>query len=172
MTPLDFRRTQAPRIFPTKRCSTYSSRRWTWCSRSGRRRLGSSVGSTGGPAALGHRGRLFISLKPSATRDATTQRVIARLRGKLNQIPASACYFRPGPARRRPAERFAISIHAVDSDIDSCRLGCRACRAREQLPQTVDVTTDREQGGCRPMSPSTAKQPHAWGARPGHRQRT
>ena len=71
------------------------------------------------PACTGsvNRGRLFVSLKPLAERDGlTTARVIDRLRPRFGQLPGIQRLHVPGAgrARRRPPERLAISVHAVE----------------------------------------------------------
>ncbi len=78
--------------------------------------LGSSVGASGFNASV-NRGRMFISLKPLAERgNVSTQRVVARLRAQAQphsrhpRVHGAGA----GSARRRPAERFAVSVHAVE----------------------------------------------------------
>jgi hydrophobe/amphiphile efflux-1 (HAE1) family protein len=114
--------------------------------------LGSSVGSTGGPGGASvNRGRLFISLKPLSDRgDATTQRVIARLRGKLNQIPGISVFMFPAQdlrvGGRQSDSQYQFTLWS--SDIDQLQAWVpRVVERVKQLPQAIDVTTDREQGG-------------------------
>ena len=78
--------------------------------------LGSSVGASGFNASV-NRGRLFISLKPLDERGGVpTQQVVARLRAKLNTVAGHprVSGAGAGSAGRRPAERLAISVHAVE----------------------------------------------------------
>ena len=113
--------------------------------------LGSSVGSTGGPGGASvNRGRLFISLKPLSERGDTTQRVIARLRGKLNQIPGISVFMFPAQdlrvGGRQSDSQYQFTLWSAD--IEQLLAWVPRVVARvKQLPQVVDVTTDREQGG-------------------------
>ena len=79
--------------------------------------IGSILGGSGGPGGGGaNRGTMFISLKPPAERDGlTTALVIDRLRKNLGMVAGHpAVHVRgTGHPRRRTAERFRLSIHAV-----------------------------------------------------------
>ena len=113
--------------------------------------LGSSVGASGFNASV-NRGRMFISLKPLGR--ARQCEHAARGGAAARQAQSDPRHPRvhgagAGPARRRPAERFAISVHAVERRYRrAAKLGAAACMDRvKQVPGVVDVTTDREQGG-------------------------
>ena len=57
-----------------------------------------AVGFSGGPGGGGsttNTARMFISLKPFEVRRSTARQVIARLRGKLAQIPGAPTYLQP-----------------------------------------------------------------------------
>jgi hydrophobe/amphiphile efflux-1 (HAE1) family protein len=112
--------------------------------------LGSSVGASGFNASV-NRGRLFISLKPLAERgNVTTQGVINRLRGKLNRIPGIRVFMFPAQdlrvGGRQSDAQYQFTLWS--SDIDQLQAWVpRVVDRVKQLPQTIDVTTDREQGG-------------------------
>ncbi|HEY0224388.1 MAG TPA: efflux RND transporter permease subunit [Pseudolabrys sp.] len=112
--------------------------------------LGSSVGASGFNASV-NRGRLFISLKPLNERDgATTQQVVNRLRGRLNRIPGIRVFLVPAQdlrvGGRQSDAQYQFTLWS--SDIDQLQSWVpRVVDRVKQLPQTVDVTTDREQGG-------------------------
>ena len=80
--------------------------------------VGSILGGGGGPGGGGtNRGIMFLSLKPMAERPGlTTQLVIDRLRKNLGGGSGNQAFYvcRAGSARRRAAERFRLSIHAVE----------------------------------------------------------
>jgi hydrophobe/amphiphile efflux-1 (HAE1) family protein len=115
--------------------------------------LGSSVGANGGGpgGAAVNRGRLFISLKPLNERDnISTQRVIARLRNKLSQIAGVSIFMFPAQdlraGGRQSDSQYQFTLWS--SDIDQLQAWVpRVVDRVKQLPQTIDVTTDREQGG-------------------------
>ena len=105
------------RHFVRRRWSNCSSRRWTSCSPIPRWRA--SVPRSAPPASTlrSIAAVLFISLKPLDQRgNVSTQRVVARLRDKLNAIPGIRVFHGTdaGSAGRRPPERFAIPVHAVE----------------------------------------------------------
>jgi len=93
--------------------------------------VSSAVGFTGGGQT--NSGFVFVSLKPLSERSLSADQVIARLRGSLAQVPGDAVPAGgSGYSRRRPAEQFAISIHAAcRRDFRSLRLGAesRCCAA-------------------------------------------
>jgi multidrug efflux pump len=112
--------------------------------------LGSSVGASPFNASV-NRGRLFISLKPLAERNGeTTQRVVARLRGRLTQIPGLRVFMVPAQdlrvGGRQSDSQYQFTLWS--SDIDQLQQWVpRVVERVKQLPQAIDVTTDREQGG-------------------------
>ena len=112
--------------------------------------LGSSVGSSGGNASV-NRGRLFISLKPLDQRNGeSSQRVIARMRAKLNQIPGIRTFMVPSQdlrvGGRQSDSQYQFTLWS--SDIDELQHWVPLVLDRvKQIPGVIDVTTDREQGG-------------------------
>jgi len=111
--------------------------------------LGSSVGSSGGNASV-NRGRLFISLKPLDQRNGeSSQRVIARMRAKLNQIPGIRTFMVPSQdlrvGGRQSDSQYQFTLWS--SDIDELQHWVPLVLDRvKQIPGVIDVTTDREQG--------------------------
>jgi len=112
--------------------------------------LGSSVGASGFNASV-NRGRLFISLKPLAERNyATTLQVVNRLRGKLNTIPGMRVFMFPAQdlrvGGRQSDAQYQFTLWS--SDIDQLQAWVPKVVDRvKALPEVIDVTTDREQGG-------------------------
>jgi hydrophobe/amphiphile efflux-1 (HAE1) family protein len=112
--------------------------------------LGSSVGASGWNASV-NRGRLYISLKPLAERGGvSTQRVVARLRAKLNRIPGIRVFMVPAQDLRRGGRQSDSQYQFTlwSADIDALQHWVpRVLERVKQVPGIVDVTTDREQGG-------------------------
>jgi multidrug efflux pump len=112
--------------------------------------LGSSVGASGFSASV-NRGRLFISLKPLAERgNVSTARVVARIRGRLNQIPGIRVFLVPAQDLRVGARQSdsAYQFTLWSSDIDQLQAWVPKVLDRiKQIPSLTDVNTDREQGG-------------------------
>ena len=111
--------------------------------------LGSSVGSSGFNASVNH-GRMFISLKPLAERKVSTQRVVARLRGKLAHIPGLSVFMVPAQALHRGGRSSDSQYQFTlwSADIDALQEWVPKVVARlKTVPGLTDVTTDREQGG-------------------------
>jgi len=112
--------------------------------------LGSSVGANPFNASV-NRGRLYISLKPLNERNKlTTLQVIGRLRDKLNHIPGLRVFMFPAQdlraGGRQSDSQYQFTLWS--SDIDELQKWVpRVVDRVKQLPQVVDVTTDREQGG-------------------------
>jgi multidrug efflux pump len=112
--------------------------------------LGSSVGASGFNASV-NRGRLFISLKPLAERgNMSTARVVARIRGRLNQIAGIRVFLVPSQDLRMGARQSDSSYQFTlwSSDIDQLQSYVPKVVDRlKAIPGLTDVTTDREQGG-------------------------
>jgi multidrug efflux pump len=112
--------------------------------------VGSSVGASGFNASV-NRGRLFISLKPLAERgNFSTQQVVNRLRGKLNQIPGISVFMVPAQdirtGGRQSDSQYQFTLWS--SDIDALQAWVPKVLERvKQVHGVVDVTTDRDQGG-------------------------
>ena len=112
--------------------------------------LGSSVGASGFNASV-NRGRMFISLKPLAERhNVSTQRIVGRLRAKLNQIPGIHVFMVPAQdlrvGGRQSDSQYQFTLWSADIDALQNLVPKVIDRVKE-VPGVVDVTTDREQGG-------------------------
>jgi len=112
--------------------------------------LGSSVGASSFNASV-NRGRMFISLKPLAERNnVSTQRVVARLRTKLNNIPGIRVFMVPAQdlrmGGRQSDSQYQFTLWSAD--IETLQSWVPKVLDRVKLVEGVtDVTTDREQGG-------------------------
>jgi multidrug efflux pump len=111
--------------------------------------VGSSVGGGAFNASV-NRGTLFISLKPISERGVTTQQVINRLRPQLSAIPGIRV-FMVGAQDLRAGGRASQSRYQFtlwDPDIEELQKWIPLVVEKlRQLPELVDVTTDRDQGG-------------------------
>ncbi|CAM9915051.1 unnamed protein product, partial [Phaeothamnion confervicola] len=111
--------------------------------------VGSSVGASGFNASVNN-GRLFISLKPLAERGVSTQTVINRLRPKLLDVGGMRVFMFPAQDVRAGGRQSSSSFQFTlwDADLDELiRIVPRVVAKVQSLPELVDVTTDREQGG-------------------------
>jgi multidrug efflux pump len=112
--------------------------------------LGSSVGASSFNASV-NRGRMFISLKPLAERhNVSTQRVVARLRAKLNAIPGIRVFMVPAQdlrvGGRQSDSQYQFTLWS--SDIEALQAWVPKVLDRvKDVAGVTDVTTDREQGG-------------------------
>jgi len=111
--------------------------------------VGSSVGSSPFTASV-NQGRLFISLKPLAQRGISTQAFINRMRPKLTEVGGMRVFMvaaqdvRVGGRHTRATYQFTL----WGPDLDELQRWVPRVLARvQQLPELVDVNTDREQGG-------------------------
>ncbi len=112
--------------------------------------LGSSVGASGFNASV-NRGRLFISLKPLNQRgNVSTQRVVARLRDRLNAIPGIRVFMVPSQdlrvGGRQSDSQYQFTLWSPDIE-ELQKLVPQVQDRVKQVPGVTDVTTDREQGG-------------------------
>jgi hydrophobe/amphiphile efflux-1 (HAE1) family protein len=112
--------------------------------------LGSSVGASGFNASV-NRGRMFISLKPLEERNnVSTQRVVARLRNKLNNIPGIRVFMVPAAdlrvGGRQSDSQYQFTLWSADIDALQ-KLVPQVMDRVKQVSGVTDVTTDREQGG-------------------------
>jgi len=112
--------------------------------------VGSSVGASGFNASV-NKGRLFISLKPLNERgNASTQQVVNRLRGRVSSIPGLRVFMVPAQdmrtGGRQSDSQYQFTLWSADIDALQAWVPKVVDRVKE-LPEVVDVTTDREQGG-------------------------
>ena len=112
--------------------------------------VGSSVGASGFNASV-NKGRLFISLRPLNERgNASTQQVVNRLRGRVSSIPGLRVFMVPAQdmrtGGRQSDSQYQFTLWSADIDALQAWVPKVVDRVKE-LPEVVDVTTDREQGG-------------------------
>jgi len=112
--------------------------------------VGSSIGASPFNAAVNF-GRLFISLKPVSQRGGlSTQRVIARIRPKLAEIPGISVFmYAPQDLRaggRQSDSQYQFTLWSADIDELNKWVPLAVDRVK-QVPGVVDVTTDRDFGG-------------------------
>ena len=112
--------------------------------------VGSSIGASPFNAAVNF-GRLFISLKPISQRGGlSTQRVIARMRPKLAEIPGISVFMYASQdlraGGRQSNSQYQFTLWSADID-ELNKWVPRAVDRVKQVPGVVDVTTDRDVGG-------------------------
>jgi multidrug efflux pump len=112
--------------------------------------VGSSLGSLGFTASV-NRGSLFIALKPLAERGGLSAQAVAnRLRQKTADIPGLRLYFFPMQDVRVGGRQSDAAYQYTLWDANYQELLAWAPRVFEKiqsLPELVDVSIDREQGG-------------------------
>ncbi len=112
--------------------------------------LGSSVGASTFNASV-NRGRMFISLKPLNERgNVSTQRIVARLRTKLNRIPGIRVFMVPAQdlrvGGRQSDSQYQFTLWSSDIDLLQQWVP-KVMDAVKAVPGVTDLTTDRDQGG-------------------------
>ncbi len=111
--------------------------------------VGSSVGASGFNASVNN-GRLFISLKPPEERGVSSQQVINRLRPKLLDVGGMRVFMFPAQdvrgGGRQSSSSYQYTLWSPNLE-ELLRLVPQVVAKVQTLPELVDVTTDREQGG-------------------------
>ncbi len=112
-----------------------------------------AVGFSGGPGGGGsttNTARMFISLKPFETRKSTARQVIARLRGKLAQIPGAPTYLQPVQDLRiggfASAALYQFTLRGENLE-ELNTWGPRVLQKLRTLPQLADVNSDQQDKG-------------------------
>jgi multidrug efflux pump len=111
--------------------------------------VGSSVGASGWNASVNN-GRLFISLKPPSERGVSSQTVINRLRPKLLDVGGMRVFMFPAQDVRGGGRQSSSSYQYTlwNPNLEELLANVpRVFETIQRLPELVDVTTDREQGG-------------------------
>ncbi len=106
------------------------------------------VGFTGGGQR--NTGRMFVSLKPLAERDASADQVIARLRGKLGRVAGATLYLQAQQDIRMGgrASNSQYQYTLQGDDIEELRAwGPRIRQAFADLPELRDVNSDQQDKG-------------------------
>ncbi len=109
-------------------------------------------GFTGGGAT--NSGFIFLVLKPISQTHATSDQVIARLRGKLQNVPGANLYLQPVQDLRMGARQSNSTYQYTlqDADVNELREWEPKVRAAlSQLPELADVNTDAQDKGLRTL---------------------
>ena len=111
--------------------------------------VGSFIGSSGWIATT-NTGRLLVALKPMQERQLSAQRVIARLRAKLQSISGLGVFLVPTQDVRIGARQgksdYQFTLWSADL-AELRRVAPLVADRLRSLPGIVDVTTDQEAGG-------------------------
>ena len=111
--------------------------------------VGSSIGTSSYNASV-NRGQFFISLKPLSERKVSAWDVVNRLRPKLNAIPGLRVFLFPMQDVRTGARAgdasYQYTIWSPDYH-ELVRFAPRLYDKFRTVPEIVDVSTDRQQGG-------------------------
>jgi multidrug efflux pump len=111
-----------------------------------------NVGSFIGGMASGNQGRLFVALKPADQRASTSREVVARLRREFAKIPGLSVFLVPSQDLRTGGRQSKAQYQYTlsDASLDELEEWLPKVLGRfQKLPQLVDVSTDRQQGGLR-----------------------
>ncbi len=103
----------------------------------------------GGGSALNN-GRMYVTLKPLAERDASAQQVIARLRPKLDQVEGARQFLQASQDVRLGgrATRTQFEYTLQDADLDELNTWApKVLEKMQALPELRDVATDQQTGG-------------------------
>ncbi|QGM96548.1 efflux RND transporter permease subunit [Methylocystis parvus] len=113
--------------------------------------VGSFIGA-GQLTSSGNQGRLFVALKSIGERQASSKEVINRLRKSFARIPGVSVFMVPSQDLRsggrvsKSQYQFTLSDASLE-ELEEWRE--KFLTRLKQLPQLVDVTSDKEQGGLR-----------------------
>jgi multidrug efflux pump len=111
--------------------------------------VGSSIGTSSYNSSV-NRGQLFISLKPHSERRESAWDVINRLRPKLNAIPGLRVFMFPAQdvrtGGRQSDSSYQYTIWSPDYQ-ELIRWAPIINDRLQKVPELVDVSSDRQQGG-------------------------
>ncbi|PWB80135.1 MAG: acriflavine resistance protein B [Methylocystaceae bacterium] len=113
--------------------------------------VGSFLGATNLTATF-NQGRLFLALKPADERKSTSFEVVARLRREFAKIVGLSVFLAPsqdlrsGGRQSKALFQFTLS----DSSVEELEEWTpKVVERMRRLPQLIDVSTDRQQGGLK-----------------------
>jgi multidrug efflux pump len=110
--------------------------------------VASVVGYTGG--AQRNTGTVFVTLKPLAERGESAERIVARLRTRLADVPGAMLVLTPVQdirvGGRQSSATYQYTLQADDLD-ELWAWEPRIRAALAELPELVDVTTDQQNRG-------------------------
>ena len=107
-----------------------------------------SVGGSGGTAI--NNGRMFITLKPLEQRDASADRIIARLRPKLEEVQGARLYLQAAQDVRMGGRSSRTQYQYTLQDADLSELNewsPKVLTKLQTLPELRDVATDQQMSG-------------------------
>lgn len=111
--------------------------------------VGSFIGSSGWIASM-NTGRMLVALKPLEERKIPVQRVMARLRPKLESIPGISVFLIPTQdvrvGARQGRSEFQFTLWSPDLQLLR-QWGPKVADRMRAIPGIVDVSTDQEAGG-------------------------
>lgn len=113
--------------------------------------VGSFIGA-GSLSAAGNQGRLFVALKPAGVRKSSSVEVINRLRKEFAKIAGLNVYMVPSQDLRSGGRvsKAQYQFTLADASLEELEEWRGKVLARmKQLPELVDVTSDKESGGLR-----------------------
>jgi multidrug efflux pump len=108
---------------------------------------------TGGQGAS-NTGFIYIALRPLNTRKVSAGQIIARLRPKLNRLPAAAAFLQPAQDLRiggRGGNAMYQYTLQADNTQDLVHWGPILLREMKRLPGFQDVNSDQQNGGLQEM---------------------
>jgi hydrophobe/amphiphile efflux-1 (HAE1) family protein len=100
-------------------------------------------------------GEMYIFLKPPAQRgDASSVQIMSRLRKAFAELPGMMVFLRPAreyPSGARPG-KSTYQFTLLDQDVEELDLWTTNIANRlKQVPELIDVSTDRNRGGLQAM---------------------
>jgi multidrug efflux pump len=108
------------------------------------------TGGGGGPNGASNSARAFITLKPLSQRSVSVYGVIARLRGKLAQVPGAQLYLQASQdirvGGRQSNAQFQYTLEG-DSTAELYAFAPRLVAVLQHDPNLADVNTDQQQKG-------------------------
>ncbi len=111
-----------------------------------------STGGTGPGSGSTNSARMFITLKPFEERKATAGQVIARLRGRLAQIPGAPTFLQPVQdlriGGRGSNALYQYTMQAEDLEALNA-WAPRMVQKMRTLPELADVSSDQQNKGLR-----------------------
>ena len=107
-----------------------------------------AIGGSGGTAI--NNGRMFITLKPLAARDASADRIIARLRPKLEEVQGARLFLQAAQDVRMGGRSSRTQYQYTLQDADLTELNewsPKVLAKLQTLPELRDVATDQQMSG-------------------------
>ena len=112
------------------------------------------MGFSGGGGSTTNTGRMFIALKPLGERHLSSDEVIARLRGKLSDLPGTPTYLQAIQDLRIGGRASSAQYQYTLQSVDLAELSIWAPRVEQKLrtlPEIVDVNSDQQDKGSQSL---------------------